>query len=80
LQSRFSPRACDITVTPTQWLWTGYLAEGALAILDGDPGQGKSMLTLDLAARLSTGRAWPDDQSNPGPAPVWISQQNHRAP
>ena len=45
---------------PTDWLWPGYLAAGCIAILDGDPGQGKSMLTLDLAARLTTARPWPD--------------------
>ena len=40
-------------------LWPGCLAEGQLAMLDGDPGIGKSLLTLDLAARLSTGRPFP---------------------
>jgi hypothetical protein len=55
---------------PTEWLWPGYLAAGSLAILDGDPGQGKSMLTLDVAARLTTGRPWPDGAASPGPAAV----------
>lgn len=41
------------------WLWPGRLARGKLTILDGDPGQGKSTLTIDLAARVSTGAAWP---------------------
>ena len=50
------------------WLWPGYLAAGNLAILDGDPGLGKSLLTLDLAARLTTGRPWPDGAASPGPA------------
>src|SRR5205085_290405 len=51
-------------------LWSGYLAVGSLAMLDGDPGLRKSMVTLDLAARLTTGRAWPDGAAGPGPAPV----------
>jgi AAA domain len=42
------------------WLWPGYIPRGTLTLLDGDPGLGKSMLTLDLAARLSTGRPMPD--------------------
>src|SRR5436309_9841477 len=62
--------ASELTLQPIQWLWPGYLALGSLAILDGDPGQGKSLLTLDLAARLTTGRAWPDGAACPGPAPV----------
>lgn len=42
------------------WLWRGWLPLGKLVVLDGDPGLGKSTMTLDLAARLSTGRAMPD--------------------
>ncbi len=54
---------------PTQtlsWLWPGRLALGKLAMLDGDPGLGKSHLALDLCARLSTGRPFPDDRPGPG--------------
>jgi hypothetical protein len=29
-------------------------------VIDGDPSTGKSTLTLDLAARVSTGTSWPD--------------------
>jgi hypothetical protein len=48
------------------WLWPGRLALGKLAILDGDPGLGKSLVTLDLCARLSTGRPFPDGAAGPG--------------
>jgi hypothetical protein len=44
---------------PIDWLWPGWLALGKLALLDGDPGLGKSLVALDLSARLSTGRARP---------------------
>jgi hypothetical protein len=43
-----------------------------LAILDGDPGLGKSLVTLDLCARLSTGRPFPDGSASPGPAAAVI--------
>ena len=43
-----------------RWLWPGRLAYGKLTVADGDPGQGKSLCTCDLAARLSTSRAMPD--------------------
>src|SRR5215207_6178180 len=59
--SRFTPHC-------VHWLWPGRLAAGKLAILDGDPGVGKSFLTLDLCARLSTGRPFPDGRPGPGPA------------
>lgn len=43
-----------------EWLWPGRVPFGKLVVLDGDPGLGKSTLTLDLAARLSTGTSFPD--------------------
>jgi archaellum biogenesis ATPase FlaH len=49
----------DVKAEPVLWLMPGWLPLGELAILDGDPGLGKSTLTLDLAARLSRGHALP---------------------
>ena len=42
-----------------RWLWEPYLARGKLALLDGHPGVGKSLVTIDLAARLSRGGELP---------------------
>jgi len=50
----------DVTPMPVEWLWVGRIPLGMLTLLDGDPGLGKSTLTLDLAARVSTGGAMPD--------------------
>jgi hypothetical protein len=51
----FDDAACfrldRIPVRPVRWLWRPYLACGKPALLDGDPGAGKSLLTADLAAR-----------------------------
>ena len=55
----------DLAPAAVDWFWPGRLAFGKLAVLDGDPGLGKSLLALDLAARLSTGRALPDDSTAP---------------
>ena len=49
-----------IPVRPIHWLWRPYLACGKLALLDGDPGAGKSLFTADLAARLTRGGRMPD--------------------
>lgn len=38
-----------------RWLFEPYLQRGRLAILDGDPAVGKSLISIDLAARLSRG-------------------------
>lgn len=52
------------TVKPqrVEWLWPGRIPRGKLTIIDGDPGLGKSVLTVDLAARVSRGRPMPDGE------------------
>jgi hypothetical protein len=49
----------EVTPTLTRWLWPDYLPAGKLTLIDGDPGLGKSFLSLDVAARLSSGRPYP---------------------
>jgi len=55
-------------VTPTRvdWLWQDRIPLGKITILDGDPGLGKSVMTADLAARVSHGLPMPD--GSPGRA------------
>ena len=43
-----------------RWLWPGRIPYGKLTLLAGDPGLGKSWVTLDLAARISAGGTLPD--------------------
>src|SRR5438309_479207 len=50
----------DVEHEPVEWLWPGYILYRKLAILDGDPGMGKSTLSLDIAARVSAGAPMPD--------------------
>lgn len=50
----------DVVVRPVRWLWVNRIPIGKLTLIAGDPGLGKSFLTLDLAARVSRGRPWPD--------------------
>jgi hypothetical protein len=45
---------------PVWWLWERRIPQGKLTIFDGDPDQGKSVVTMDIAARVSTGRGFPD--------------------
>jgi len=51
----------DITSRPLTWVWPHRIPAGKLSLLVGDPGLGKSCLTLDLAARITRGAPWPDD-------------------
>lgn len=55
-----------------RWLWQPRLPRGKLALLDGDPGVGKSLLTIDLAARLSRGGPLPDGSTAGRPHTVLL--------
>jgi RecA-family ATPase len=60
-------RVSDLCIQPVRWLWPGRLALGKLSLLEGDPGLGKSLITLDLCARLSRGLPLPDGSSGGEP-------------
>lgn len=47
----------DVVPEKVEWLWSARIPRGMIAMLDGDPGLGKSTVTLDIAARVSQGRA-----------------------
>lgn len=53
-------RLADIIPERFRWLWPGRVPLGKLTIVEGDPGLGKSLLTLDLAARVTGGALMPD--------------------
>ncbi len=50
----------QLSPLPIRWLWEPYLIRGSLALIDGDPEIGKSLITIDLAARLSRGGELPN--------------------
>jgi hypothetical protein len=54
-------RAADVPTRPVEWLWPGRVAVGKVTLLVGDPGLGKSLVALDIAARVSRGAHWPDE-------------------
>lgn len=63
-------RLDSIRERQVSWLWPGYLPRGKLVMLDGDPGDGKSVMTCDLAARFSSGAKLPDGQRPSVPTTV----------
>ncbi len=58
-----------IVAQVVKWQWDGRIPLGAITVIDGDPGLGKSTLTLDLAARLTTGQTMPGDGHGAGAMP-----------
>jgi len=52
--------ASEVTPEKVRWLWENHIPLGKVTLLDGDPGLGKSLASIDLAARLTHGWTMPD--------------------
>jgi putative DNA primase/helicase len=52
----------EIKPETLKWLWPGRIPLGKLTLLIGDPGLGKSLVTIDIAARISRGSNFPDGE------------------
>ena len=51
----------DLESNEMSWLWPGRIALGKLCVIAGDPGLGKSLLSLDITAHATRGAPWPDE-------------------
>jgi hypothetical protein len=51
----------DVQPTPVLWTWDRRFPRGAYSSLDGDPGLGKTLQLLELAARRSRGQMMPGE-------------------
>lgn len=68
-------------IGPISWAWRDWLPDGFLAIVAGEPGQGKSVLCLRIAASFIRGDPWPDDtpyEGEPG-AVLWCEAEAAQA-
>jgi RecA-family ATPase len=52
-------RLSDVKPEKVRWLWPGRIPLGKVTVLDGDPGLGKSLISIDLTARVTTAREMP---------------------
>ena len=59
-----------IEAEAVDWLWDKRMARRSITLLSGRPGQGKSMVTVDLMARVTTGRGWPNEPPHTQHAPA----------
>ena len=53
----------DVRATPVRWLWYPYIAVGKITLLQGDPGDGKSTMVLNLISEISKGGKTPDGKA-----------------
>src|SRR5262249_35550896 len=65
--SSISRCAADIEPEPIDWIWERRIARGKLTVVGGDPEEGKSQVGCYVAATISKGGAWPN---NEGQAPL----------
>ena len=61
-QSKLAPVTIlsEVESQQVDWLWQRRIPLGKITILDGDPGMGKSLLSIFIAACVSTGQPMPD--------------------
>jgi hypothetical protein len=48
-------RMSDISSEPVSWLWEPYLPRGVISLIQGDGGQGKTTMSLAIAAAITNG-------------------------
>ena len=65
----------NIKTEPVEWLWPSRIAT-KLNLIGGHPGMGKSQITIDIAARVSAGRPWPDGQPCHQGSVIFISNED----
>ena len=65
IQSGIAQLKCagDVQPQPINWLWPNRIALGKLTLIAGDPGLGKSLLSIELAKHVTKGINWPVDNT-----------------
>ena len=67
----------DVLEQPVTWLWQDYLPLGAITLLQGEPGSGKSLLALHIAACVTSGRALPGGTLGAQGNVILVAPQDH---
>jgi putative DNA primase/helicase len=62
----------EIRPENVRWLWQERIAQAKLTLIEGDGGEGKSMVIDDLAARLTANLPMPDGSPSPFGQPVAV--------
>lgn len=57
----------DVQSQEIEWLWYPFIPYGKLTIVQGDPGDGKTTLVLNIAAKLSKGEGLEEEMKTPEP-------------
>lgn len=60
----------EVQPAPIEWLLEGRVARQQITMVNGWPGEGKTSVVIDIAARLTKGDALPDGTRSPAPLRV----------
>ncbi len=60
----------DVQTQPIEWLWYPFIPYGKLTIIQGDPGDGKTTLALNIAAKLSKGEVLENETMTQEPVTI----------
>ena len=63
-------RMSEIEAQEIKWLWYPFIPYGKLTIVQGDPGDGKTTMILNLAAQLSKGKCFEDGSAVEAPMKI----------
>ena len=69
----------EITTQQLTWLWDKRIPQGKITALEGDPGMSKSLLAIDIAAHISTGRPLPGDSTGKNGNVILIAPEDGAA-
>jgi hypothetical protein len=69
----------EVEPEPVEWLWPRRILRGKITVLDDDPDNGKSVLTTDLAARVTAGLDLPDGTPPEAAGAVLLSAEDGAA-
>lgn len=71
-QELVAKMASDIQPKPITWRWMKFLPRGGIVVWGGDPGHGKSTMSLTIAAAITNGTNLPGDLTNEVYAPEHV--------
>lgn len=67
----------DVEERKVEWLWYPYIPYGKITIIQGDPGEGKTTMVLQLAAILSNGGKLPgNDKEQPAVSVIYQTAED----
>ncbi|HWZ20569.1 MAG TPA: AAA family ATPase, partial [Ktedonobacteraceae bacterium] len=77
--SSFGTPLSEIETQHITWLWENRIPQGKITLLEGDPGMGKSLLAIDIAAHVSTGRPMPGERTGKIGSVILIAPEDSAA-